>query len=579
MPNLTHLGISNGLLEDADLTGPDSFLQHFKGLKSLSLNGNLLTEFDASRHLPDNVRSTLESLSLAYNPLTETNLDGIDLPVLPIQSTRITVLDDAVLSMENLQHFSWRNDHLTNEGLGDGDAVGAFARYPETLRVSHHTDMLGNPFDSDDTGIEAEAVVVQIAHADRMKEINDAAGGKVVLDRFLGDPCRPQIDIFDTFQQWSEAGDLCLTPAQTSEWVASLDGFNGLQSVRALGLDLTDDQAGTLLDNIDGKPILTIQIAGAPDAFGAGFIDSKLDAFDSLGWLRELYINGTQLTLNQAKEILGKLKAKYISDGSPAKHFGLSYLDLSYHPHLFAAASVDDVSDFLDGVTTTDDSQWPDFRLGLRETGLTFPDLKAIIDSMDDDVRLRHLDVSSNPSLWTGATDPEFTALFERMKGVTSIDVGHTGMTGNRASLMFNALAGNGGTEVDTSGGNGKASVKHSLARMTFLGLDGNDLSTGIELDTAFGLFAGRYPSSEGTLSYLGLEETKIGFNDLANIVTGLVNAELVDQIRHLRLERSNEVWSDPAATQTGITNLFAKFHNLRVLILNDSGISLEQLG
>ena len=106
MPNLTHMGISNGLLEDADLTNPDSFLQHFKGLKSLSLNGNLLTEFDANTYLPENVRSTLESLSLADNPLTETNLDGLDLHVLRIQSTRITVLDDAVLSMKNLRHFS-----------------------------------------------------------------------------------------------------------------------------------------------------------------------------------------------------------------------------------------------------------------------------------------------------------------------------------------------------------------------------------------------------------------------------------------------------------------------------------------
>ena len=193
--------------------------------------------------------------------------------------------------------------------------------------------------------------------------------------------------------------------------------------------------------------------------------------------------------------------------------------------------------------------------------------------------QVRHLDVSSNPNLWTGATDTEFTALFERMKVATSISVGNAGMTGSRASLMFNALAGNGGTEVDTNGGNGKASVKHSLARMTFLGLDGNDLTTGIELDTAFGLFAGRYPSSEGTLSYLSIEDTRIGFDDLANIVTGLVNAELVDQIRHLRLGRPNEVWSDPAATQTEITNLFAKFNNLRVLMLNDSGISLEQLG
>ena len=244
--------------------------------------------------------------------------------------------------------------------------MGAFARYPETLRVSHHTDMLGNPFDSNDAGIETEAVVVQIAHADRMKEINDASDGKLVLDRFLGDPCRPQIDIFDKFQQWSEACDLCLTPAQTSDWVASLDGFNGLRSVRPMSLDLTDDQAGTLLDNIDGKPILTVQIAGALDAFGAGFIDSKLDAFDSLGSLRGLYIHGTQLNLNQAKKILVKLKAKYVSDGSPAKHSGLSSLDLSSHPHLFAAAGVNDVSDFLNGVTTTDDSQWPDFRLGLR---------------------------------------------------------------------------------------------------------------------------------------------------------------------------------------------------------------------
>ena len=584
MTQLTDLRIENALLDEADLAGAGSFLQHFASLESLRLNGNLLTEFNASTHLPAAVRNTLKTLHLQDNPILETNLTGLDLTELRIDGTRITELDPAIKDMEALERVWWRNEFLANEGIGST----AFDDYPATLMVSHHTEQLGNPFYTDDAAIQADAVEMQLELAARMAAINAAdPGNDLVTDRFLGDPCRPGIRTFETYAQWSASrDDFCLTRDQITDWVNSIDSFNGLESIRALGLDLSDSQAGTLLDNIDGKPIELIEIAGAGSAFGSGVADAKFNAFDSLGTLQHLIINGTDLTLDQAKLILTKLAAKYEADDSATAHDGLETLDLSYNPQLFAGATATSVATFLEGVTILRANQKSDLNLGLRDTGLTFPVLKGIIDSMGTDnvQQLRTLDVSQNPGLWThaDATDMAIEDLFESLKGTTSINVGDSGMTAAQAKEMFDALddTSTPDIEIGTDGGGGKAVVRHALTRMAGISLEGIDLSdtTAINLNTdAFAKVSGKYGTSQGTLHTLNLSDTKIDFAGLQAVVAGLdAGDDQHEVITTLVLDNSGEIWKsiDTAGEFTALTDLFEKLTNLRTLSIRDSSLA-----
>ena len=574
MPNLTSLHIENALLEDDDL-GPNSFLQHFKNLKTLRLDGNLLTDFDAGTHLPASVRATLESLHLGYNPIKEIDVGGLDLKDLRIQGTRITELDDSISGQDNLETFWWRNDFLTNEGIGDSNPAGFFAEYPSTLQVSQHTEMLGNPFDSDDDVIEAAAVEAQLDHAARMAAINAAdPGNDLVTDRFLGDPCRPSLYTFETLEDWTDGGDLCLTSAHVSDWVSSVDSFNGLQTVRALGLSLTDTQAGSLLDNIDGKPIVTLQIAGAQNAFGTSFSDAKLNAFDSLGDLEHLYINGTDLTLEQATTILTKLSAKYLADGSATAHNGLETLDLSYNPGLFSGASASDVATFLSGVAKARKNQKSDLILNLRETGLTFAVLNGIIDSMDEELQLRGLDVSNNPNLFAGVAPGTAGPFFRRLRGTTNLNINNTGFTGQQAAVMFPRLRGNGGTELGTDAGGGVATTKHTLARINGLHLGGSTIGV-INLALFFDDFAGRYDTAQGALHSLSLGDTGIDIAKLNTIATEIDTTGALETVRALYLGKSGDIWKsiDTPGEFTTLTDIFAKFTNLRTLSIRDSSL------
>ena len=583
MPNLWGLRIQNGLIDEDDLTGANSFLQHFKGLQTLWITGNNLSEFDASTHLPANVRATLKTLHINGNPIKETDLDGLDLTALRIQDTRITTLDPALRDMDNLEQLWWRNDFLTNEGIGDSDPEGFFADFPATLEASRHANALGNPFHSDDPVIQAAGVQTQLAHAARIKALNDAdPGNDLVKTHFLGDPCRPSLWDFENVEDWSDSGDLCLTSSQIGDWASTIDGFNGLQALLTYNVDLSDGQAGTLIDAIDSKPMSELRIDGAEDAFGAGFDDSKLDAFESLSGLAVMLIRGTQMTLDQSKTILRGLES---SHGTAASHGGLFYLDFGFTPHLFAGANANSVQNYLRGVTITQENQWSDLHLYLRQTGLTFPVLKGIIDSMDDELLLRALDVANNPNLWTDADgDPvansEITALFTQLKGTSFLNVSQTGMTAAQARAMFTALGTVGsGAEVGTDGGLGVAQVKHPLARMEEIGISGIDLSTGIDLNAdVFAKFAGRFDESVGTLHRVKLSDSNMDFGDLGSVVVGLETAGLEDQIRRLTLDKSDEIWDDPAATATAVTTLFTKFTNLRVLSVRDSGLTLDNL-
>ena len=587
MPNLVELRIMDGQLEDDDFTGSDSFLQHFKNLKTLWIPGNLLTEFDASTHLPANVRNTLESLHIQYNPIKETDLDGLDLKDLRIQGTRITTLDPAIRDMDQLEQFWWRNSFLTNEGIDpNSDPASFFADFPATLTISEHTEELGNPFHSTDPVIQAAAVQTQLDHAARMKAINDAdPGNDLVKDRFLGDPCRPDIGAFDTFDEWANGGELCLTGAQISDWVASLDSFNGLNTVRSLNLDLSDAQTGALLENLEGKPLTYLSIKGAENAFGTGFDDSKLDAFSSFGSLSQLQIRGTAITHQQVKTILDKLAEAFIAADSASEHDGLFNLNLRNNPNLFAGATAASVAGFLDDVAIKRDNSWSDFWLLIRETGLTFPVLKALVDSIDEELQLRALDVSQNPGLWThaDATDPAITALFTRLKGADYINVGNTGMTAAQAKLMFDALGGNGGTELGTDGGAGVATTKHTLARTAVLGIEGIDLSdSGLDLNTEFfAKFAGRYTTSAGVLRSLSLSGTSIDLDGLNEIVDGLVAASNLHQaVRTLSLDQSGELWASVDPTEptelAALTTLFAKFSNLRSISIEEASLPAD---
>ena len=586
MPNLKELRILNGQLDNDDLNGPNSFLKHFRNLKTLWIYGNNLTEFDASEHLPANVRATLTTLLIPSNPIKTTDLEGLDLVDLRIQGTRITTLDPAIHDMENLISFWWRSSFLTNEGIDpNSDPAAYFAEFPSTLRISQHTEQLGNPFLSDDPVIQASAVQTQLDHAARMQELNVAGGGSHVIDRFLGDPCRADIYSFKSFQAWSDSGDLCLTGAQISDWVASLDSFGGLNNVRSLNLDLSDAQTGALIDNVEGKPLTLFSIRGAEDAFGAGFDDSKLDAFSTFGALSRLFIMGTAITHPQAKLILDKLGDKFLADGSATNHAGLYHLNLSYNPNLFAGATAASVAGFLDNVSITGANKWSDFWLQIRDTGLTFPVLVALVDSMDNDLQLRAFDVSQNPGLWTHAeaTDDAITALFTRLKGANYVNVGDTGMTAAQARLMFDALGSNGGTPVGGDGGNGIAEVKHTLARLSVFAIGGIDLSDPALVldDDYFAQFGGRYATSQGVLQTLTLSDTNIDFDGFKEIIDGLSDAdELQESLRTLILDESGELWKsiDPTdqAQLDELTEYFAKLKNLRTLTIRSASLPAD---
>ena len=591
MPNLSELQIYNALLEDDDLTSANSFLQHFKDLKSLYLNGNLLTEFDASTYLPASVRSTLVVLHIPNNPIKETDLDGLEeLRVLYMQNTHITKLDPAILNMHRLQQLWWTNPFLTNEGIDPGaDTAATFAKFPSSILVSQQDGSLGNPFYSDDPVIQAAAVQTQLDHAARIKAINDASShNSKVHDRFLGDPCRPYIGNFQTFAEWEDASEPCLTSAQIGNWVNDLETFKGLNFIRSLGLDLSDTQTEALLDNIEGNPISQIMISGAPDAFGDGFDNSKLEVFGNFAGLQAMTLRllGTQINLDQLKIILNELEAKFEADDSATSHRGLYWLDLSYSPQLFAGATPASVADLLDGVTITNWDiwdGWADLWLMLRDTGLTFPVLKSIIDSMDDHEQLRVLDVSSNPGLWTDAdgnpiANSDITDLFAELRGLVTINVGNTGMTAAQAEAMFDAL-GTGDTPVGTDGGDGVAMVKHPLARMGGLGIHGIDLST-VDLDADFfSQFDEKYDTSQGSLQALNLSNTKIDFSGLQEVIAGFEAGDSQHQVMtRLHINQSGEIWKsiDTPAEFTALTALFAKLTNLRYLGIQSSSLPAD---
>ena len=614
-PNVRELSLSSNLLDDADFAGTN-FLAHFTKLRTLNIDDNLLTSF-SSNWLPAAARSgaakPLRTLRISSNPITSVDVSNLDLHNLYMSETQVASLHASILQQVNMQTFWYQAPLLTLGGLHPDGSDAFLDALPATIVNSEPYKYIGNELQLEDTVRDELAVEFQLAHHARMQAINDAStqdnSVKVVT---LYDPCRPDVWSLRSISDWadrSKTGDLCLTNAQRDSWVNSVDGFNGATWVAAYNANLSDDQAERLIRTSTAAPLERFIISSSPNAFGSGFDDPVLNGFgrQACKWLWQLRIVHTDINFTQANSILQQLAGVYMStrvlnpdQTTNYQQYYLLHLDFSYNPDLWDGASNERLDTFLTGVTPIKQGFGP-FNLELAGTNLDFDTLKRVLDSIahyDDPPNnsqiIRSLNVSDNPNLWnrrsgsswTRVTTQEITAMVDRLRGLTSLDVSDTGLSGSELWLVMDGLANNGSPDRNSG-------IKHSMARMASLAVADTDLSTvgTTDLTSAFGLFTGRFPTAAPTLRHLNLARTNIDCADLDAIADGLEAAGVLSTISNLNLDGNPRLFADcggvpvgpdtcdpGAMTEHPVVALFKRFTNLRTISLNDAGIDFNEL-
>ena len=614
-PNVRVLSLSSNLLDDADFAGTN-FLAHFTKLRTLNIDDNLLTSFSSS-WLPAAARSgaakPLRILRLSHNPITSVDVSNLDLHNLYMSETQVASLHASILAQSNLQVFWYQSPLLQLGGLHPDGSDAFLAALPGTIANSEPYKYIGNELQIEDRALDEAAVEFQLAHHARLKEINDATTGRNTVSTVtLYDPCRPDVWSLRSITDWadsSEYGNLCLTETQKRDWITSVGTFNRATSISAYNADLDDHLAQHLIRSATGGPLERFTISGSPDAFGTGFDDSYLNNFSrrTCRWMWQLEIVGTDINFTQANSILRQLNTAYTPTRalnpdmttSFQQHY-LLHLDFSYNPDLWVGATDSQLRTFLLGVTPIKPGFGP-FNLELAGTNLDFDTLKRILDSVghydhppNNSQIIRTLNVSENPNLWnrrsgsswTRVSRQEITAMVDRLRGLTSLDISDTGLTGAELRLVMDGLANNGSPDRNSG-------IKHSMARMASFAVADTDLSTvgRAGLTSAFGLFTGRFPTAAPTLRHLNLARTNIDCADLDAIADGLEAAGVLSTISNLNLDGNPRLFTDcggvpvgpdtcdpGAMTEHPVVALFKRFTNLRTISLDDGGIDFNEL-
>ena len=627
------LSLSGNSLDNTDLTGTN-FLRHFTKLRSLTLNENLLTAFN-SNWLPVAARGSganpLRTLRLSSNPIKTVDVTGLDLWDLRIEHTHITEIDDSIFGLDNLQVFWWFTPTLRLDGL-HSDGTAAFLReFPATLRNSEPNTYIGNELRIADDDLNAAAFQFQQDHYARLRAINNAdSGNDVVTKLALKDPC---------------VGSTCLTEAQKNSFIDSLASFDGLEWINTENANLSSAQMARLLRSVDGQPMRRLEFVSNPNAFGSGFDNSVLNIFNDTDWrtLWLLRIVDSGLNFTQSELILSNLADAYSpsrsldSDGNLRwnNHY-LVNIDFSNNANLFDGATTDDLENWLTGVTAVRPG-WGPLNLNLSNTNLDFDKLKAILDSIeqfdaapDNAHGIRSLNVSGNPNLWNrlntstgqwervnmcriarGGDDNEralvpcspgdrIGRLVDRLRGLTSLNIGDTGTTASELRWIMNSLHAN-NSQLNLN-------IKSSMARMasfTVAGIDLGQASTA-SLEDTFTYFGGRYATAAPALRSLNLARTQIDCQDLAAIADGLEAADVLRSIANLNLDGNPNLFNncespsappglsfvdrinwemanaynrcDPTSATDPVVTLFSRFTNLRTISFDETAADFNEV-
>ena len=605
MPKLSSLVLRNNYLKTADFTASPNFLSTLDNLVILSVSGNRLTRFDAD-WLTSSAQDSLLTLTISDNPISKTDLEGLNLVSLDLSQTSITQLDPAILEMDNLETFFWSGlRSLPIDGVSD-----FIAALPAGLTFSVPDVNLGNPLDREDADLDSAAVELSLEHLDKIVAIDTAGGWDQIYWVQIADPCRPTVAVAGGPTAWADDyGDLCLTSAQRDAAIANIDNLAGAESFSLINTNLSDAQMATLLGKLGTQSAVSfINFVGNPDAFGDGFDDSALSAFSNFDDLFTLALSHNDLTFNQANTMLGNLRTALASDPHTDTYFGrnlnirqgLVTLDLSHNPNLFKKPNagdptmMDDVAaeelhGFLNGIFTSGDVV-TSFNLDLQGTNLNFDQLRAILWSIESGSSptnlwgLRTLDLSDNPNLWkrnssgsfqdVGAS--EITELLERLAGLQRVYLGNTGITTNAIlTAVVNGL--NADPHKDKTIDPRQTTT---LERLNTISLSGNDLSSVSNLQSLFASMATRNDLLSPQLATIELANTGITLTQLGNIANGLGTADLLDGVTTLDISDNTGLFTGCATggVSDSLTALIARFTNLRDLDVSNSGLDFTKL-
>ena len=574
----------------------ESFLSPLNMLAILDMRDNALTEFKSSWLNPAARTSEtrpLRELLLSGNPLRSTDLAGLTgLTQLRLNRTLMTQVDPAIFTMDQLVWFWWETDAITLNGLHPNGIAAYFDALPRSIRYSVPPKWLGNVDHFEDAELDAETVAASFAHHEAFTAINAADDGNdFVSSASLNDPCRPSIrDIHDTSSWAQDYGPLCLTNAQKDAFISSLTRFNGLNWLLLSNSDLSNSQMARLLRNIQTKPIDRLRFISNPNAFGNGFDDTALSAFDNARWLNlwNLRLVNAGLNFSQAQTILNNLangafansNVITVNDIVRARSRGLTYIDLSYNDGLFTGVTPAQLENFLKGVTRVGPNT-PAINLNLAGTDLNFDQLLAIVNSIEthrDDptenvVQIRHLDVSQNPNLWNrwdadnnewdDVSQTDIQGLIGRFKGLTSLNIGGTGLSATDVSWVLTRL---GARTTPFPPG-----LDSTLARITSLSLRDTDLSAASLIETDFASFATEIDTRRPALRELDLANTNINLTRLIAIVAGLETADALTSVQTLDLSENPGLFEGctPGGPSDNVETTLAKFTNLRSIKLD----------
>ena len=593
---LETLTLSGNQLDNVDLSS--GFLMPLRSLKNLIVEGNLLTEFRSS-WLTEDQRSQLEILRYRWNPIRTTDLSGLDLKEVRTSGTQLTTFDPAIFEMSNLETIWWGGDAMPLSGIHASGMTGWTSDIGAGVRESNPVSSLGNHSHFEDPGIDADAVGAHWDHFMWQKSRNDADTGKDLVKFVkLNDPCRPSVATVanDTgdYTDWSDEdmyGPLCLTEAQKSTFVNSIDSFNALYWPVIFNGGLSPAQMGTFLDGIEGKNIYRIDIHSNPGAFGEGFDASKLDAFDddALARLWHIGITNSGLTYAHANTILRNLASGAYADSQIfdadnnliRRSNGLVSVDFSYNTGMFTGVEPAQLENFMAGVTNV--GTWrQNPTLNFAGTDLNFDQFKAIIDSLDTHTtdklrnawRIRGLNLSDNPNIFNRYNESteeweyvgaDLNSLFRRFRGLTALWIGNTGLT-NQAFLdiVFS---------LDVSTPSVGADNDSAWERLTTLSLRDNDLSAVQVLDDRFGRADPTKPTRRAVLASLDLRRTQVTLTTLDLIADGLETADALKSLTSLNLGGNPGVFddADPEDANDETVALFKRLVNLRSLGLAGS--------
>ena len=594
--SLETLTLSGNMLDNVDLGS--GFLMPLRSLKNLIVENNLLTEFRAS-WLTEDQRAQLEILRYRWNPIRTTDLTDLDLKEVRTSGTQLTTFDPAIFDMDNLETIWWGGDAMPLSGIHGSGMTGWTADIGDSVRESNPASSLGNHSHFEDPAIDADAVGAHWDHFMWQKARNDADTGKDLV-RFvkLNDPCRPSVSSVANstgdYTNWADEaqyGPLCLTEAQKSTFVNSIDSFNALYWPVIFNGGLSPAQMGAFLDGIEGKNIYRLDIHSNPGAFGDGFDASKLDAFDNdaLARLWHIGITNSGLTYDHANTILRNLASGAYADSQLfdaennliRRSNGLVSVDFSYNTGMFTGVTPDQLSNFMDGVTNV--GTWrQNPTLNFAGTDLNFDQFKAIIDSMDTHTtdqlrnawRIRGLNLSDNPNIFNRYNETteeweyvgaDLNNLFARFRGLTALWIGNTGLTHQAFTDVVFSL--------DRSMPSVGAGIDSAWERLTTLSLRDNDLTPVLALDNRFGRSDPTKPTRRAVLASLDLQRTQVTLATLDLIADGLETADALKSLTSLNLGGNPGVFddADPEDANDDTVTLFKRFVNLRSLGLSGS--------